>query len=244
DIPDGPFRVQAVFQKVNLVLQRHSKSVSDFDLPELLSEINKYLLRIGNGTEPTIGNNFIQLPDKIVISAQNEQDHIIEKFPREQYTYFSFNSVSEDTLNLYPIEFLNTLIPQGLLPHTFALKINVPIMLLRNLDPVNRTRLICCSLQMHTTDAEIVTGSHQSKYVFIPRIPLLASEDSGLPFILERKQFPICLAFALMINKSQDQTLSHIRLYLPQPVFSHGQLYIAISRIREMHNIKVAVENS
>ncbi|CAG8822158.1 3275_t:CDS:1, partial [Gigaspora margarita] len=222
-------------------------------------EFSEYLLRIGNSTEPTIGNNLIQLPDKIVISAQNEQDHIsllldttypnlatnvtntdfitkrailiplnstvdeinkqiVEKFPGEQYTYFSFDSVPEDTLNLYPIKFLNTLTPQGLLPYTFALKINVLIMLLRNLDPVNGlcngTRLICCGLQIHTIDAKIVTGSYQGKHVFIPRILLLALENSGLPFILERNQFPICLAFALMINKSQDQTLLHIGLYL------------------------------
>ncbi|CAG8734241.1 36564_t:CDS:2 [Gigaspora margarita] len=186
--------------------------------------ISEYLLRIGNGTEPTIGNNLIWLPDKIVITAQNEQDYIIERFPGEQYTYFSINSVSKDTLNLYSIEFLNTLTLQELPPHILALKINIPIMLLRNLDPVNglcnRTRLIYHGLQMHTIDAEIVTGSHQGKHVFIPRIPLLASEDSGLPFMLERKQFPICLAFALTINKSQ-----------------------AMSRVHEMHNIKVEVEN-
>ncbi|CAG8733413.1 19329_t:CDS:1, partial [Gigaspora rosea] len=39
-------------------------------------EFSEYLLRIGNGTEPTIGNNLIRLPDNIVITAQNEQDHI------------------------------------------------------------------------------------------------------------------------------------------------------------------------
>ncbi|CAG8720022.1 24065_t:CDS:2, partial [Gigaspora margarita] len=285
DISDSPLRVQAVLQRVNLVLQWHSKSVFDFDLPELLPEINttipeakefsEYLLRIGNGTEPTIENNSIWLPDKIVISAQNKQDHIsllldaiypnlaanstntdfiterailtplnstvvkinkqiVERFSGEQYTYFSLDSVLEDTLNLYPIKFLNTLTPQDLSSYTLALKINVSIMLLRNLDPINglcnRTRLICC-----------VTGSHQDKCVFIPRIPLLASEDSGLPFILERKQF--CLAFALMINKSQDQTIPHIGLYFPQLVFSHGQLYVAMSRVCKMHNIKVVVEN-
>ncbi|CAG8740353.1 38979_t:CDS:2 [Gigaspora margarita] len=158
-------------------------------------EFSEYLLKIENSTEPTIGNNLIRLPDKIVISAQNEQQ-IVERFPGEQYMYFSFDSVPEDTLNLYPIEFLNILTPQELLSYILALKINVPIMLLRNLDPVNGlcngTRLICYTL-----------------------------EDSELPFILERKQFPIYLAFALTINKFQDQTFSHIGLYFSQPVFSH-----------------------
>lgn len=46
---------------------------------------------------------------------------------------------------------------------------------------------------------------------------------------LKRKQFPIRLAFTLTINKPQGQTVPH-GIYLPEPVFSHGQLYIAFSR--------------
>jgi hypothetical protein len=52
-------------------------------------------------------------------------------------------------------------------------------------------------------EAEIITGDHQGKHVLISRIPLLSSEDSGLPFVLQRKQFPVHPAFALTINKSQ-----------------------------------------
>ena len=37
------------------------------------------------------------------------------------------------------------------------------------------------------------------------------------------------LAFALTINKPQGQTLDHVGLYLPTPVFSHGMLYVTLS---------------
>jgi len=33
-------------------------------------------------------------------------------------------------------------------------------------------------------------------------------------------------------NKSQGKTLSKVGLYIPRPVFIHGQLYIAVSRMK------------
>ncbi|KAL4583321.1 hypothetical protein LXL04_007891 [Taraxacum kok-saghyz] len=74
-------------------------------------------------------------------------------------------------------------------------------------------------------------------------IPLSPSDDDMFPFKLRRKQFPVRLCFAMMINKAQGQTISNVGVYLPEPVFSHGQLYVALSRGISRGNTKVLVKS-
>lgn len=47
----------------------------------------------------------------------------------------------------------------------------------------------------------------------------------------------------MTINKSQGQTIPRAALYLPKPVFSHGQLYVAFSRTGDRRAFKVLIEN-
>ena len=61
---------------------------------------------------------------------------------------------------------------------------------------------------------------------------------------MRRKQFPVRLAFAMTINKSQGQTLRNVGLYLPQACFGHGQLYVALSRVGDPQHIQVLVEKT
>eukprot|EP00798_Chlamydomonas_sp_ICE-L_P013352 gene13352-19194_t len=163
--------------------------------------------------------------------------------------YFSHDYANdEEDVALYPTEFLNSLDPQGLPPHELKLKVGCPIILLHNLNPrkglANGTRLIVEELMNHLIVAKIVTGSHAGETVCIPRIPLTPSDSKQKPIIFTRRQFPIRPAFAMTINKSQGQTFEKIGIYLPAPCFSHGQLYVAMSRVGQPTGLKFLVKNA
>ena len=104
-------------------------------------------------------------------------------------------------------------------------------MLLRNLDAprlCNGTRLVVRQLLRNLIVADIITGEYAGETVFIPRITL-SPNDTVYEF--QRTQFPVRLSYAMSINKSQGQTLKVVGLNLQENCFSHGQFYVACSRV-------------
>jgi len=175
-------------------------------------------------------------------------DHVLELFPGYSVTCLSVDSVAEvDQQAIYPVEYLNFLNLSGLPPHKLQLKLGIPIMLLRNIDPAhghcNGTQYIVQHIGSRYIKAAIACGEYANNELFIPRVQLSPTE-AGLPFTLRRRQFPVRPSFAMTINKAQGQTLQCAGVLLGEPVFTHGQLYIVASRCGDPDNIRFCVQNS
>ncbi|XP_027102944.1 uncharacterized protein [Coffea arabica] len=178
-------------------------------------------------------------------SVDEINDMLIRRFPRNLHVYVSSDRTVDPRHQGDYEDFLNSQNPKSLPPHKLLLKENCPIMLMRNLNPTeglcNGTRLICRELRQNTICAEIAFGHHQGKRIFLPKIPMQVSDNdkNGLPFI--RAQFPFRVCFALTINKSQGQTLDYVGINLREPVFSHEQLYVTLSRVKTSTALKVLI---
>jgi ATP-dependent DNA helicase PIF1 len=66
--------------------------------------------------------------------------------------------------------------------------------------------------------------------------------DSTDAIQIKRIQFPVRLAFCVTVNKSQGQTIKKLGFYIDSPLFSHGHLYTAMSRVTNPKNLKIMLE--
>nr|GEX76365.1 hypothetical protein [Tanacetum cinerariifolium] len=131
------------------------------------TEFAEWILKVGDGEigEHYDGEDSIDLPEEILLDAaddpavlaptnevvDNMNEHLLEKFPREEMVYLSSDTTDKTKRNaaidqfIFSSEFINGLKFLGVPNHMFALKVRVPIMLLRNIDQPNglgnRTRL-------------------------------------------------------------------------------------------------------
>ena len=155
-------------------------------------------------------------------------------------------TIQLDDATRFPTEYLNSISVNGIPPHRLLFKIGAPIMLLRNINPkeglCNGTRLILMAKHGEMLQCQIAGGERDGRVFFLPRITFTPNSTEEFPMEWKRRQFPVRTSFAMTINKSQGQSLARVGVWLEESVFSHGQLYVACSRVGNPSNIKYAIK--
>jgi hypothetical protein len=146
--------------------------------------------------------------------------------------------------HLITTETMAALTSTGMPPHILQLKVGMPVILMRNLNIaeglVNGQVLIIEVVHPRFMKARIASGRYVGNLHGIPTIVFISPpEDNGFTF--RRVQLPVLPAFAITIHKSQGQTLRRVGLYCKNPVLTHGQLYVALSRVRTPSDVRLCI---
>ncbi|KAL3123191.1 hypothetical protein niasHT_010361 [Heterodera trifolii] len=215
--------------------------ISNGDLAE---EIFGQCIVLENWNE--MAKSAILAPKNIDVSEMNNK--VLEMLSGEEIVYTSIDLAQDENRQRaddYLDEYLNALNPSGFPRHKLRLKKNAIVLLMRNLNIemglCNGARMKVEQMQPNLIVCKILTGDKAGQTVYIPRITLCCSED--YPFDLHRHQFPLVLAFAMTINKAQGQTLEQVGIDLRKDVFSHGQLYVALSRARAWNKLRIRLDD-
>lgn len=178
-------------------------------------------------------------------TVDDMNDIMLNKLPGEQFVSISIDEMDDEFEDPMSIDILNAFKTNGFPYHRLLLKIGQPVMVIRNLSVAqgicNGTRLIILAISTYILRCKILTGPCVGDIVAIPRIKLIHSGDRDFPVPFSRNQFPVRPAFCLTINKAQGQSLDKVGVLLSGPVFSHGQLYVALSRCTDPTNLRVGL---
>ncbi|XP_074356196.1 uncharacterized protein LOC141695887 [Apium graveolens] len=177
----------------------------------------------------------ILTPTNQIVSHLNSL--IVDTIPCIEITYYSvdraedFGGTAFELSFAFPPEYLNSISIPRLPPHELKLKEGVAVMLMRNLNQTlglcNGTRMMVTRCLTQCMECEVIFSAFVGTKHFIPRMELQPT-DTKLPFKLIRKQMPLQICYSMTINKSQGQSLQIVGLFLPNPVFTHGQFYVAV----------------
>ena len=142
----------------------------------------------------------------------------------------------------FPPEYIESLDMKGAPPWLLKFKLGAKYMCIRNLDLkrgiVNGTLLKLLSIGRHTAQFQILTGKASGSVdIFTRAVFTITPEASGLPFTVIRTQFPIIPAYCLSVHKAQGQSLQCVGLIFESDPFTHGQLYVALSRVAGWHKV-------
>ena len=136
----------------------------------------------------------------------------------------------------------NRFIPQGTPTHALKLKIGTPVMLLRNRSPraghCNETKYVIVACYDNLIKVKTITGPAAGDVLPLHRFEFFTlMQETEIEF--SRIQFPIRPCFGLTVHKAQGQSLKKEGILLMKECFTHGQLYVALSRSTTASGLRI-----
>jgi hypothetical protein len=144
----------------------------------------------------------------------------------------------------FPPDYIESLHVNGAPPFMLRLKVGSKFMCIRNISThrglVNGTMLQIMAIGRRYIQVRIMAGpSAGSCELLMKQVFTITPEASGLPFTITRRQYPIIPAYCLSVHKAQGQTIQTCGLIFESDPFTHGQLYVALSRVSSWQSLYV-----
>jgi hypothetical protein len=137
-------------------------------------------------------------------------------------------------------ETLNSFNSNGCPPHELHLKVDDICLITRALSIedgfATNTRVIITDINRYAIRVQTL---NTKKTFIVPRIHFKVKLPMGKSFTMIRRQFPLKLAYSMTVNKAQGQEFEKVVLDLTKACFTHGHLYVGLSRIRLPSNILI-----
>lgn len=191
-----------------------------------------------------------------ILSSVNDKvnkfnDHMLQHISDAEKKYMSVNKIvlnekeENSTAHMF-IEVLQKMNFADLSLTKLCLKSDMLIILLHNFytaeSMCNKICMIVQSFNHHSIQAIILNDAHNEQLQCISHIKLINNAED-CHFTFTWKQFSVHLSFAMIMNKSQRQSLQKINLNLQKSVFTHDQLYVTLSHVTDVTHLHM-LQNS
>jgi hypothetical protein len=160
---------------------------------------------------------------------------------RSKDTFSEVDDVHGHIKKMLSKALLNDFKKSGVPNHELTLKVGDICLITRamkSLELANNSRVQIVSILTHSVEVKII-GEDSPRTLRLPRIPFKFRLKYGTSYQMTRTQFPLRLAYAMTYNKCQSQTLMKVLLDITNPPFSHGQLYVPLSRVHDSTKIAI-----
>ena len=232
-------------------------------------EFASFLHRVGDGTMPEVtvptesqssciqdlikrvySDNLFNADDSVMILTLTLDDaDVINDICIQTVVGCERQAYAADTFvncrhpDMYPKEIVSAMRMPGAPPSCLRLKLGARYMIIKNMMKLVFNGVRCQLVAFAGSKCvfvKIISGPGSGSTVLLPScVFTISAEQSGLPFNIRRRQLPLILSYAVTVHKAQGQTLTKVGLYITTAMFTHGQLYTALSRTRGWRNIVV-----